>query len=224
MFHRGKVTNRSKTFVIAVDADLTMFNTLSPWLNHFGIGDIPLPIPKEDECIDLVHHIEEHSGVIPAESVKWWHNPAVYTNLELLNGFKEFLDRLEDLISGMTGLEVSFIVVSSCFPSHEEAKWKEIERLMPNFFDAKISTSSKHYVDFDLIIDDSMGVAKNCVAAGKVVFLVDTGLGLPSFNLLSTNKLKVIGKGLYPHGTYIDQRLQTQEVQTFWGDLCKNCL
>ena len=37
MYHKGEVLPREEIFVIAVDADLTMLDTLTPWLAHFGL-------------------------------------------------------------------------------------------------------------------------------------------------------------------------------------------
>lgn len=178
MYHKGEVLPREEIFVIAVDADLTMLDTLTPWLAHFGITLKDVPPPEHEVCRDLVPWIEQNAKKNNWEfPLDWWKNPKNYENVSAIPNCLEFLKDLAHIIESRTSKTVQFIVVSSCFPEHEDAKWKRIDELYPDMFSAKISTSSKHYVDFDLIIDDSVGVALNCLQAGKKVIMPTTGLG-----------------------------------------------
>lgn len=200
MYHKKNVCLRERTFVVGLDVDLTAFDSLTPWLSWAGISYEDLPKPERDEALDLVPFMEEYGVVNP---ISFWKDPSVYWvdglpqlhphQRKLVSGFKGFVHNLKLAILEHVGCdEVKFIIVSSCFPEHEAAKWKLIDARLGDLVDAKISTSAKHHVDFDLMIDDNMGVALNCIRAGKAVWMAPTPLANPSPGSLASGLLAVL--------------------------------
>lgn len=183
MFHNFPVSHRSDIFVLAIDVDLTLVDSLTPWLEHvsteekrFTLHDIPEPSP--DEVTDLVPWFRE-MGV--SDPLEYWKGDiySQHYGCEVNLSFKNFYRQLVHQIAFHTGKKVETIVVSSCFPEHENSKRDLVKRV----FKADtpfISTSAKHMVDFDLIIDDSLGVAFNCLMAGKNVLHAPSPLAIPS--------------------------------------------
>lgn len=212
MYHKGEVLPREEIFVIAVDADLTMLDTLTPWLAHFGLTLKDVPPPEHEVCRDLVPWIEQNAKKNNWEfPLDWWKNPKNYENVGSIPNCMEFLKDLASIVESLTSKTVQFIVVSSCFPEHESAKWKRIDELYPDIFSAKISTSSKHFVDFDLIIDDSVGVALNCLQAGKMVIMPTTGLGSIHANN-HPNLVRLLQP--YPNSFFVDYRSLCDVIKT----------
>lgn len=202
MYHKKSVSLRERTFVVALDVDLTMFDSLTPWLEWAGLSYDDLPIPERDEALDLAPFMESRGIVDP---LSFWKDPSVYwleglaplnpKQRKLVPGITMFLAQLRSAILDHVDCDdVKFIVVSSCFPEHETAKWNLIDARLGATIDAKISTSAKHHVDFDLIIDDSMGVALNCIRAGKPVWMVETPLANPSPGSMATGLLTLLPK------------------------------
>lgn len=202
MYHFGEVFHRDQVWVVAADVDLTLLDTLTPWLDHFGVKKCDIPVPAEGVCQDLVPWITENrTKNFQDDVLGWWKNGEIYREAQPLNNVGTFLSQFAECLESESGFPVQLILVSSCFPEHEAAKWARVEELFPNTFSAKISTSSKHFVDFDVIIDDSIGVAKNCLDAGKFVIMPNTGLG--SLNA-QRNKNLIVLNGEYPHCFDVD--------------------
>lgn len=184
MFHNFPVLRRSEVFVLAVDVDLTLVDSLTSWLEYYNSNQgssftmHDLPEPEPDEIIDLVPWFKERGISDPLE---YWKGD-IYSQFygHTVNvSFRHFLRKLVFQLGNATGKVVETIVVSSCFPEHENSKRDLVRRV----FRAEtpfISTSAKHMVDFDLIIDDSLGVAFNCLMAGKNVLHAPSPLAKPS--------------------------------------------
>lgn len=176
MFHNFPVSHRSDVFVLAIDVDLTLVDSLSPWVKMFNIGVESLPTPEPDEVLDLVPWMQ---GMGINNPLSYWKRSDLYDDMKPNQSFIMFCKRLVASLKFYTGKEVETIVVSSCFPEHENSKRELVKRV---FGDKTpfISTSAKHLVDFDLIIDDSMGVAFNCISAGKNVLHAPNPMSNPS--------------------------------------------
>lgn len=181
MFHNFPVSHRSNVFVLAVDVDLTLVDSLSTWLKsvppEFGSFSIKnLPSSQPDEVMDLVPWLQQ-LGV--KDPLAYWKRSDLYDDMKPNQSFMVFYQSLIASLRFHTGKEVETIVVSSCFPEHENSKRELVKRV---FGDKTpfISTSAKHFVDFDLIIDDSMGVAFNCISAGKNVLHAPSPMSNPS--------------------------------------------
>jgi 5'(3')-deoxyribonucleotidase len=177
MYHTGSVITREKLFIVAFDCDLTLLETLTPWLNFFGLSLDEVPRAEPGVVSDLSPWIRKNRRKnFEIEPTDWWKMPGVYKNAQPLPGVFHFIQDLQEMLEKETSKEVRFVVVSSCHPEHINEKWMRIEELFPMMFDAKIPTSSKHYVDFDLLFDDSLGVLQNCVDSGKHIVVHETGL------------------------------------------------
>lgn len=181
MFHNFPVSHRSDIFVLAIDVDLTLVDSLTPWFSSVSCehGAVRLELlekPQPDDVVDLVPWFES-MGV--ADPLSYWKQANLYDKMKPNRSFILFCRDLIERLQFHTGKKVSPIIVSSCFPEHEASKRDFVK---PIFGDEVpfISTSAKHMVDFDLIIDDSMGVAFNCISAGKNVLHAPSPLSNPS--------------------------------------------
>lgn len=138
-----------KRKLIACDVDLTVVDTLTPWLKWFE-SIVGLPVNNEDHEYDLVPEMRQliHKAGVPYfDPMKYWHNPNLYDNLEPLNGSVMVLEALSKTSD--------IVFVSSCVPEHMESKLNFLKR---NFYFMKgfLSTHDKHFVDYDLLIDDKI--------------------------------------------------------------------
>lgn len=181
MFHNFPVSHRSDIFVLAIDVDLTLVDSLSTWFEavsspeaEFKVSEVPNPQP--DQVIDLAPWLESGGVATP---LSYWEGGLIYDNMKPNESFMQFYHDLCQALEDVTGKRVETIVVSSCFPEHEKSKRQLVKR---TFGDNTpfISTSAKHMVDFDLIIDDSLGVAFNCIGAGKNILHAPSPLADPS--------------------------------------------
>lgn len=181
MFHKFPVSRRSDIFVLAIDVDLTLVDSLSTWFRAVSspkseIKITEVPTPQPDQVVDLAPWLEERGVVDP---LRYWMGSDIYDHTPVNGSFIQFYNDLCQALEDVTGKRVETIVVSSCFPEHENSKRDLVKRT----FDANtpfISTSAKHMVDFDLIIDDSLGVAFNCIGAGKNILHAPSPLADPS--------------------------------------------
>lgn len=180
MFHREEIKKREDVFVVAVDVDLTLVDSLTPWVEDLGFDISFLPTAEPDEALDLVPWFRSKGVVDP---LSWWHKPDLYDNLQPDDKMLMFLSELTPAIRRATGKQVEIVVVSSCFPEHEASKRKFIRKYLPSS-SGFISTSSKHFVDYDLIIDDSMGICMNSIERGKKVILVNSKINNPSIETM----------------------------------------
>lgn len=178
MFHDFPVSHRSDIFVLAIDVDLTLVDSLSTWVKATGLEITiqDLPEPEIDQVLDLAPWFEQ-KGV--KDPLSYWKGADVYDGMRVNRSFVDFYQTLCFWLEKKLEKRVETIVVSSCFPEHENSK----RQLVKSVFGERapfISTSAKHMVDFDLIIDDSMGVAFNCISAGKNVLHAPSPLARPS--------------------------------------------
>ena len=186
MFHRYFVPRRSDVFVLAIDVDLTMVDSLTPWLNWCGervsrpLSIFDIPEPMVDEAIDIAPWLEE--SICVSDPLFFWRSADLYDNMKPNESFLMFVRNLENAIEDMSGKQVQKVIVSSCFPEHEASKRRLVERAFGKEVPF-ISTNAKHLVDFDVIIDDNLGVTFNCLEAGKAVVMAPSPLTRPSRGL-----------------------------------------
>ena len=85
-----------------------------------------VPPPEHEVCRDLVPWIEQNAKKNNWEfPLDWWKTPKNYENVGSIPNCMEFLKDLASIVESLTSKTVQFIVVSSCFPEHESAKWKD---------------------------------------------------------------------------------------------------
>lgn len=168
------VKTRDELFVVALDVDLSMVDSMRAWCWTYGLRLEDIPTPSPGEKFDSVPWFIEHGVKDPLE---FWKTPTLYDSLGVHPGYISFLYDLVDVISDKYPEKtIKFLAVSSCFPEHQASKKRLIERELRRHTGPieLIDTSAKHYVDFDLLVDDDFCMIQNCVNIGKKV------LGVPS--------------------------------------------
>lgn len=184
-----------KVIRIGVDVDLTLVDTLTPWIQWYN--QLNLAINPFFECIkedcyldfkgDMValmlqraEHklLYSHDGWIETRSnfdpMDWWRQPDLYADLPPLASSHEFLKKLKSSFEEM-GYTVEYIVISKCEPEHERSKRKWIETNFPETFVGFISTDEKHLVNMQIAIDDNPKYVIPFLENGIVPFFVPWG-------------------------------------------------
>lgn len=135
---------------IGVDVDLTIVDTLTPWLDWF----------KSKTGKDLPsHEIEGHnlelvmnSYLDGLDAVSYWESHDLYDDITPIPEAKHFID---SAISA--GHEIVFITVSN--HGHFRSKARFLNREFPNA-SGIIHTNLKWMIDIDVIIDDNTEILK----------------------------------------------------------------
>lgn len=136
--------------IIAVDVDLTVVDTLTPWLEWFE-KKTGKKVLNEDGNYNLVPEMTEliyESGVRWFDPMEWWKNPHLYSNFSALPWSSYRLRQMS-----WAGWDVVF--VSSCVPEHSRSKKEFIEDCF-DFRRGFIDTHDKHFVNYDVLIDDKV--------------------------------------------------------------------
>lgn len=131
--------------IIALDIDLTLVDSLTPWIGWYkhqtGHDLADIFTDQQDRGFNIQDLMLQHSSPLD-----YWKSTTLYDNLEPLPNSIEAVRALQEL-----GHDIIF--VSYCFPSHIDSKIAFIKR---NFGpDVKfIDTKHKEYVKMDMIVDD----------------------------------------------------------------------
>lgn len=136
--------------VVAVDVDLTVVDSLTPWMDWLRQFSEE-PVKNESRTYNLVPEMQDildRAGFYDVDPLEYWRRTDLYDGLEIVDGALEALKRVKE-----RGDDLVF--VSSCFPEHEASKTKLLERHF-SFADAFISTHAKHFVAYDVLIDDKL--------------------------------------------------------------------
>lgn len=139
--------------ILAVDVDLTVVDTLTPWVNwfrsktgivlgsnHMNQYDI-VPVMKK-LCADV--------GIHGFDPFDFWKSPNLYDNMLPLR------DSQSSLAYMTSANNIELVFVSHCVPEHESSK-----RLFLSKFFGKhlfVSAKDKWLVNYDGIIDDNATV------------------------------------------------------------------
>lgn len=139
--------------ILAVDVDLTVVDTLKPWLawlfNKTGVMLEPSDMSQYD-MMPIMRQKCAEMGFINFDPFDYWRGKDIYDNLMPI---QHCADNLYGLAAYL-GCELVF--VSQCVPEHETSKRLFLQRhFSPHSF---VSTSSKWTVDYDYIIDDNAKV------------------------------------------------------------------
>lgn len=127
--------------IIAVDVDLTVVDTLNPWLEWYDAltgHDIFDDVKKE------TYNLEELMHMHPSP-LDYWKKPDLYDDLVPMGDSVEILKELSD--------KYDIIFVSSCFPEHITSKELFLQKYF-SFHKGFISTHQKQYAKCDIFIDD----------------------------------------------------------------------
>jgi 5'(3')-deoxyribonucleotidase len=138
-------------FTLAVDVDLTVVDTLTPWMEWFK-QYTDEPVKNEDKAYNLdpeMRVILARAGRSDVDPVAYWKKPDLYDNLDPIPGAVENLKYISD------NYNVAVVFASTCFPEHTASKERLIKRCFP-FADGFIATHDKHFIGYDALIDDKL--------------------------------------------------------------------
>lgn len=135
--------------LIAVDVDLTVVDSLTPWLQEFQLVTGGRKVQNLDGNYRLepeMQSILDELGIKDYKPMQFWDDPKLYDNLEPTLDSKRALFYLNSL-----GHDIVF--VSACIAGHLESKKDFLHR---HFCYSKgfIDTIDKHWVNYDVLIDD----------------------------------------------------------------------
>lgn len=152
--------------IIAVDVDLTVVDSVTPWVNWYKdlTGDDLGSLSSENN--DLETLMKNHN-----DPMKFWRDPKLYDKLEAFEHAKIYLQKIHELGIGI-------IFVSSCIPEHEESKRHFIRRNFP-YSKGFVSTSDKKFVRCDYFVDDYKKYCRD-VSPHSKVFQIKSFLNSPS--------------------------------------------
>lgn len=171
-------SNRKGVFNVAVDVDLTLLDTLTPWLEAFGltIDDLNKIDNSASDWTDLSPWLDEHGISNPkySKSYEFWNDGSIYETAKENPGVVFFLKELKRWIEENTDYECNMFICSTCTVGHKEQKMKRIKELTGDMFKGFVDTSEKYLVDYDLLVDDSPNQNLNSFRAGKFSLLVPT--------------------------------------------------
>jgi len=167
---------RKKT--IAIDVDLTVVDTLTPWLNwieqtqgeKFPLQDFAGHRAYSNKYVPpWIEHYGNmpgfmKQGMLPLEVdeitfMAYWSQPTLYQNLKPLDGVVEQIKRL----SG----KYNIVFVSHCIAPHRESKKKFLEYHFKDvpFQFLDVAGKQKHMVRYDWLIDDTVSVISDAAKA-----------------------------------------------------------
>lgn len=130
--------------------DLTVVDSLSAWYKWLSVFTDE-KVQNESKSYNLypeMRAILDRAGCFDVDPMEFWRLTDLYDTLVPVEGSIEALRQVKDD-------ENTLIFVSSCFPEHESSKIKFLERNFP-FMDSFISTHDKHFVAYDVIVDDKL--------------------------------------------------------------------
>lgn len=127
--------------IIAVDIDLTVVDTLTPWLEWYKKltgHNIIEEISNTEWNIDKLMHYHN-------SPMDFWKQANLYDELQPIPEAKRALDELSK--------DFDIIFVSSCYPEHIRSKEFFIKRNFP-YYKAFIDAHYKGYTRCDFFVDD----------------------------------------------------------------------
>lgn len=173
---------RSKIFRFGVDFDLTLVDSLWPWIlwfnlhlermNAFAYSDGSKRaelITKEcyqafpgEQLADLMNQRQDHllKGD-RLEPMVYWRQADLYDNMTPLKYSREFFTGMKHHMS-IRGFDVEYVCVTKCEPEHEHSKRRFISSHFSDLFSGFVSTDDKHLVKMDCLIDDNPKYVKPC--------------------------------------------------------------
>ncbi len=137
--------------VIAIDVDLTVVDSLNPWLDWFNerVGaDLEHAQLLQYNLAPIMRQQAAKQGHFDFDPYVYWKQPDLYDKLEPLGGAVDIIKKLNRLHT--------VVWVSHCFPEHENSKINFLRKFGENI--PFISTQTKKLVAFDVIIDDNLDI------------------------------------------------------------------
>ncbi|AVO23006.1 hypothetical protein HWB57_gp166 [Erwinia phage vB_EamM-Bue1] len=186
-----------KIFRVGVDFDLTMVDSLWPWIQWFNTHlermnafascdgsqqailithECYLAFPGE-QLADLMNERQAHLVVEDRlNPMAYWRQHDLYDNMQPLAGAREFFTALQKRMMTYHGfMDVEFVCVTKCEPEHELSKRRFVETHFSDLFNGFVSTDDKHLVSMDCLIDDNPKYVKPCNENGIFQIYVPQG-------------------------------------------------
>ena len=136
---------------IVVDVDLTLVDTLTPWVEWWEF----MTDSKFDwDNINKDYSINDQlkTKMTREEYMEYWRKADLYDDLEPLPGAKETLKWYSAM-----GCEIYF--VSKCEQGHVKSKQRFLDKHFP-FHDGLINTKYKHMIEADIYFEDHVPYIK----------------------------------------------------------------
>lgn len=156
--------------VLALDVDLTLVDSLTPWLNWIrGVTKnsfiFELGSEYNRDWVEGYHQMPEYfmkngySGPMGLEELThemmaYWRQPDLYLSMVPIPGAYRAFRELS--------LTHEIVFVSHCINEHTESKKDFLKTYFGN--NPFIDTSAKQFVDYDVIVDDTPSVIDRCMA------------------------------------------------------------
>mgnify|MGYP002640290601 CR=1 FL=1 len=140
-----KTQENSMSRSVVVDVDLTVVDTLTPWVTWWE-KRVDTKFDWSAVNKDLSINKQLHQLMSCEEALTFWRNPELYDNLTPLTGSRNALRLLKSM-----GYDLFF--VSNCEDDHVESKRRFLDKYFP-FHDGLIDTCQKHSIEADIYFDD----------------------------------------------------------------------
>ena len=140
---------------IAVDVDLTIVDSLTPWIKWWSLRT-GKSFNWSEVSKEYSINKQLESAMTREETLEFWKNPALYDGLSPLVGSRNALRLLKS-----TGHNVFF--VSNCEDAHFDSKKRFLDKFFP-FHDGLINTHRKHEIEADIYFDDHVDYVDKIIA------------------------------------------------------------
>jgi len=150
--------------IIGVDVDLTVVDTLTPWLHWYEqcTGET-----ITEEMLNAIPYGVEVLMDKHDDPMEYWKNCELYDGKTPINGSIGALQVLSE--------HYNIIFVSDTLPEHMESKNNFIDKFFP-FHKGFIATKQKHLVNMDWLIDDKIQNVIDCGTWGIRGIVFETPL------------------------------------------------
>lgn len=175
---------RRKIFRFGVDFDLTLVDSLWPWIVWFNsyLNKMALLHPQDygsqlkaatitedcylnftgEQLADLMNERQAYLHPLHrVNALSYWRQADLYDNMTPLKYSREFFTGMKHHMS-IRGFDVEYVCVTKCEPEHEHSKRRFISSHFGDLFSGFVSTDDKHLVKMDCLIDDNPKYVKPC--------------------------------------------------------------
>ena len=146
--------------IVGIDVDLTVVDSLTPWVCWFKAKTGIDFDPKSSAQYDLVPQMRklcEDKGLIGFDPFEFWRSEDLYDSLEPIDGAMKAIEEMKNEFF----FDLDLVYVSHCVPSHEDSKRRFLARYSPKH--SFVSTGDKGLVNYDILIDDNTDVLKKAM-------------------------------------------------------------
>lgn len=163
--------------VIAIDIDLTVVDTLTPWLMWLDRRGLTFPADAFMESSNknwLTHydrmpefaHAHSFTDMDKDELTKahmdFWSEPKLYDLLSPVPGAVGKIRQMARPVE-QGGLNAEIVFVSHCIAGHKDSKVELIKHFFARMNWDFVDTRAKHRVNYDVLIDDNPSIMQLCI-------------------------------------------------------------